>query len=161
MKRLRNYVLYIFVLLAYQFAAVCPVTEKEILLQFKGNISSDPYNSLSSWDSSKSVCQDFSGVFCNPTGNVHKILLWNTSLAGILSPALSGLKYLRILSFFGNKFSGNIPIEYGDIDTLWKMNFSSNSLSGQIPDFLRKLYYVLSEDAITPNLDLFLELASE
>ncbi|KAK1376432.1 putative LRR receptor-like serine/threonine-protein kinase [Heracleum sosnowskyi] len=138
MKRSRNYIIYIFVLLAYQFAAVCPVTENEILLQFKGNISSDPYNSLSSWASSKSVCQDFSGVFCNSAGNVYKILLWNTSLGGILSPALSGLKYLRILSFFGNKFSGNIPTEYGDIDTLWKMNFSSNSLSGQIPDFLGK-----------------------
>ncbi|WOG88412.1 hypothetical protein DCAR_0207647 [Daucus carota subsp. sativus] len=139
MKRLRKYVLCIFVLLGYQFAAVCPLTEKEILLQFKGNILSDPYKSLSSWDSSKSLCQDFNGVSCNSAGNVYKILLWNTSLGGILSPALSGLKSLRILSFFGNKFSGNIPTEYGEIDTLWKMNFSSNSLSGDIPDFIGKL----------------------
>ncbi|KAM7525655.1 hypothetical protein LguiA_015557 [Lonicera macranthoides] len=123
-------------LLAFGFTVVSPVTEKEILLQFKGNISSDPYNSLSSWDSSRSPCIDYSGVFCNSNGNVYKIVLWNTSLNGVLSPGLSELKSLRILSLFGNRFSGNIPPEYGEIDTLWKINLSSNALSGSIPEFL-------------------------
>ncbi|KAK6130139.1 hypothetical protein DH2020_036118 [Rehmannia glutinosa] len=118
---------------------VSPITEKEILLQFKGNISSDPFDSLKSWDPSKNPCQDYSGVFCNPDGNVVKIVLWNTSLGGVLSPGLSGLKSLRIITLFGNKFTGNIPFEYGEIDTLWKINVSSNGLSGSIPEFLGDL----------------------
>ncbi|KAL6556818.1 hypothetical protein OROHE_006694 [Orobanche hederae] len=119
---------------------VSPVTEKEILLQFKGNISSDPYGCLRNWDQSeKSHCQSYGGVSCDPNGNVEKIVLWNCSLGGVLSPALSGLKYLRIITLFGNKFTGNIPFEYGGIDALWKVNLSSNELSGSIPPFLGHL----------------------
>lgn len=116
-----------------------PVTEKEILLQFKGNITNDPYFRLNSWVSSGDPCQDYDGVFCNSAGFVERILLWNTSLAGVLSPALSGLKYLRILTLFGNRFSGNIPQDYADIKTLWKINLSSNALSGSIPEFIGNL----------------------
>ncbi|KAK1384879.1 putative LRR receptor-like serine/threonine-protein kinase [Heracleum sosnowskyi] len=134
-----KYFVYVISLLIICFSVVSCVSEKEILLQFKGNISSDPFGSLSSWDFSKSPCQDFNGVYCNSDGNVYRIVLWNTSLGGILSPALSGLKSLRILSFFGNRFTGNIPFEYGGIDTLWKINVSSNALSGLIPEFLGDL----------------------
>ncbi|XP_019156688.1 PREDICTED: probable LRR receptor-like serine/threonine-protein kinase At1g12460 isoform X1 [Ipomoea nil] len=123
----------------FQFDKVYPITEKEILLQFKGNISIDPYNSLRSWDPSKSPCQDYSGVFCNSDGNVVKIVLWNTSLGGELSAALSGLKSLRTLTLYGNRFTGNIPSAYGEISSLWKMNLSSNALSGSIPEFIGDL----------------------
>nr|GMD99110.1 probable LRR receptor-like serine/threonine-protein kinase At1g12460 [Ipomoea batatas] len=122
-----------------QFDKVYPITEKEILLQFKGNVSIDPYNSLRSWDPSKSPCQDYSGVFCNSDGNVVKIVLWNTSLGGELSAALSGLKSLRTLTLYGNRFTGNIPSAYGEISSLWKMNLSSNALSGPIPEFIGDL----------------------
>ncbi|KAA8522306.1 hypothetical protein F0562_012979 [Nyssa sinensis] len=138
MKRLGHCLPPCFLLLFY-FAVVSSVTEKEILLQFKGNISSDPYNSLISWVSDNSPCQDYRGVSCNPVGNVVKILLWNTSLGGVLSPALSGLKSLRSISLFGNRFTGNIPPEYGEIESLWKINLSSNALSGLIPEFLGDL----------------------
>ncbi|KAG7956776.1 hypothetical protein I3843_11G140800 [Carya illinoinensis] len=120
-------------------ATVSTVTEKEILLEFKGNVTNDPYNSLSSWVLSGDPCQDYRGVFCNSAGFVERILLWNTSLAGVLSPALSGLKSLRILTLFGNRFSGIIPQEYADIQTLWKINLSSNALSGSIPGFIGDL----------------------
>ncbi|CAN1333046.1 Probable LRR receptor-like serine/threonine-protein kinase At1g12460 [Linum perenne] len=112
--------------------------EKEILLQFKGNITNDPYNSLSTWVSSSSSC-DFSGVFCNSVGLVERIVLWNTSLSGVLSPALSGLRSLRILTLFGNQFTGSIPNEYSELSTLWKINVSSNALSGLIPEFIGDL----------------------
>ncbi|XP_011071078.1 probable LRR receptor-like serine/threonine-protein kinase At1g12460 [Sesamum indicum] len=131
--------LYAFCLLQFVIVGVSPITEKEILLQFKGNISSDPSNILRSWDPSKSPCQDYSGVFCNSDGNVVRIVLWNTGLGGVLSPALSGLKSLRIITLYGNKFTGNVPVEYGEIETLWKINLSSNALSGSIPEFLGDL----------------------
>ncbi|KAL5098928.1 hypothetical protein RYX36_003255 [Vicia faba] len=114
-------------------------TEKEILLQFKGNITEDPHNTLSSWVSSGDPCQGYKGIFCNLEGFVERIVLWNTSLGGVLSPALSGLKRVRILTLFGNRFSGNIPDGYADLHSLWKINFSSNALSGSIPDFIGDL----------------------
>lgn len=117
---------------------VSPVTEKEILLQFKGNITADPYDFLATWVPSANAC-DFGGVTCNADGYVERIVLWNTSLAGVLSPALSGLTSLRILTLFGNRFSGNIPEEYELLESLWKINFSSNALSGLIPEFLGSL----------------------
>ncbi|KAF5797568.1 putative protein kinase RLK-Pelle-LRR-VII-1 family [Helianthus annuus] len=119
--------------------AAAATTEKEILLQFKGNITDDPYNSLVSWDLNTDQCRDYSGVFCDSFGNVYKIVLWNTSLAGVLSPALSELPSLRILTLFGNRFTGNIPLEFEKLTTLWKINVSSNALSGRIPEFLGDL----------------------
>ncbi|MBA0563841.1 hypothetical protein Golob_008803 [Gossypium lobatum] len=121
------------------FTISLAATEKEILLQFKGNITDDPYNSLTSWVPSGNPCVDFSGVFCNPEGFVDRIVLWNTSLSGRLSAALSGLSSVRVLTLFGNRFSGNIPQEFSQLQTLWKINVSSNVLSGSIPDFIGDL----------------------
>ncbi|KAK4748576.1 hypothetical protein SAY87_015162 [Trapa incisa] len=135
----RNPPFHALLLLIYCFTlsigTVTPLTEAEILLQFKGNITSDPKNVLSSWVNGGDPCS-FTGVTCNEAGFVERIVLWNTSLVGTLSPALSGLRSLRILTLFGNRFSGNIPTEYGSIQSLWKINVSSNALSGSIPEFL-------------------------
>ncbi|KAH6778936.1 Leucine-rich repeat protein kinase family protein [Perilla frutescens var. hirtella] len=131
--------LYVFYLLNIVTIFVSPITEREILLQFKGDISNDPFDCLKNWDSSKNPCQDYGGVSCDSDGNVEKIVLWNCSLGGVLSPALSGLKSLRIITLFGNKFTGNIPVDYGEIGSLWKINLSSNALSGSIPEFLGDL----------------------
>ncbi|GAV74423.1 LRRNT_2 domain-containing protein [Cephalotus follicularis] len=114
-------------------------TAKEILLQFKGNITGDPYNRLDSWVSSGNPCVDFSDVFCNPARLVDKIVLWNMSLVGVLALALSGLKSLRVLTLFSNKFEGNNPVKYVGLQTLWKIYVSSNALSGSIPDFIGDL----------------------
>ncbi|XP_021654328.1 probable LRR receptor-like serine/threonine-protein kinase At1g12460 isoform X2 [Hevea brasiliensis] len=113
-------------------------TEGEILLQFKASITSDPYNKLDTWLPNANPC-NYSGVFCNSLGFVERIVLWKTNLSGSLSPALSGLKSLRILTLFGNRFMGNIPQEYAELSTLWKINLSSNALSGSIPEFVGDL----------------------
>ncbi|XP_021901737.1 probable LRR receptor-like serine/threonine-protein kinase At1g12460 isoform X1 [Carica papaya] len=133
----------LFLILLFTSVAVTTLslaaTEKEILLQFKGNITDDPFKSLVSWTSSGNPCSDFNGVTCNPDGFVDKIVLWNTSLSGVLSPALSGLRSVRVLTLFGNRFSGNIPPEYAQLQTLWKINLSSNALIGSIPEFIGDL----------------------
>lgn len=118
---------------------VSAASEKEILLEFKGNITDDPLESLSSWVSSGNPCHDYKGVSCNSEGFVERIILWNTSLGGVLSSSLSGLKKLRILNLFGNRFSGGIPEGYGDLNSLWNFNLSSNALSGSIPEFIGDL----------------------
>lgn len=78
-----------------------------------------------------------------------KIVLWNCSLGGVLSPALSGLKSLRIITLFGNKLTANIPAEYGDIGSLWKVNLSSTALSGSIAEFLGDLPNIRFLDSFT------------
>ncbi|AAF75806.1 putative protein kinase RLK-Pelle-LRR-VII-1 family [Arabidopsis thaliana] len=115
------------------------ITEREILLQFKDNINDDPYNSLASWVSNADLCNSFNGVSCNQEGFVEKIVLWNTSLAGTLTPALSGLTSLRVLTLFGNRITGNLPLDYLKLQTLWKINVSSNALSGLVPEFIGDL----------------------
>ncbi|KAL9438682.1 hypothetical protein AB3S75_024368 [Citrus x aurantiifolia] len=143
MRRIRQFVLphallfLIFTSLGVSSASAA--TDKEILLQFKGNITDDPHNKLASWVSSGNPCENFKGVFCNPDGFVDKIVLWNFSLGGVLSPALSGLKSLRVLTLFGNRFTGNLPQEYAEMQTLWKINVSSNALSGSISEFIGDL----------------------
>ncbi|KDP25570.1 hypothetical protein JCGZ_20726 [Jatropha curcas] len=119
-------------------STVSPATEKEILLQFKASVTRDPFNSLVTWVPSGNPC-DYSGIFCNSLGLVERIVLWNKSLSGSLSPALSGLRSLRTLTLFGNQFTGNIPQEYAELSTLWKINLSSNALSGSIPEFIGDL----------------------
>ncbi|XP_057524764.1 probable LRR receptor-like serine/threonine-protein kinase At1g12460 [Amaranthus tricolor] len=134
-------VLLLLFFLLLELILVCPATEKEkeILLQFKSNVSNDPLNVLSSWVVSSDPCQNFTGITCDSNQNVARIVLWNTSLSGVLSPVLSGLPSLRSITLFGNRFTGNIPEEYGKIKTLWKLNLSSNAISGSIPDFLGQL----------------------
>ncbi|XP_021754021.1 probable LRR receptor-like serine/threonine-protein kinase At1g12460 [Chenopodium quinoa] len=134
-------VLVLLFFLFLEFVFVCPATEKEkqILLQFKGNVSNDPLNVLSSWVAAADPCRNYTGIVCDANQNVARIVLWNTSLSGVLAPVLSGLPSLRSITLFGNRFTGNIPEEYGSIKSLWKLNLSSNALSGPIPEFIGKL----------------------
>ncbi|KAL9663669.1 hypothetical protein QQ045_019060 [Rhodiola kirilowii] len=136
---LRRRQIWLLLPLLLQSIAVVSVTETDILIQFKASITDDPFNKLSTWVAGKDTCRDFEGVYCNSAGSVDRIVLWNASLSGELSPALSKLRSLRVLTLFGNKFSGNIPAEYAEIQTLWKINVSSNSLSGTVPEFLGAL----------------------
>ncbi|KAL6008004.1 hypothetical protein ACLOJK_033509 [Asimina triloba] len=138
MRRFRRFsaIVFLFCFFGLLTSGVSPATEKEILLEFKGNVSDDPFNVLESWAADLDPCLNFTGVFCDPSGNVEKIVLQNTSLAGVLPSSLSGLKSLGILSLYGNRFSGYIPTELREIAGLRKLNLSKNALSGPIPEFL-------------------------
>ncbi|KAL0694321.1 hypothetical protein Bca4012_061501 [Brassica carinata] len=130
---------YLFLVLIYISTSPCVTIgeeERDILLQFKDSISDDPHNSLASWTLDGDLCNSFNGVTCNPQGFVDRIVLWNTSLAGTLTPSLSGLKSIRVLTLFGNRFTGNLPLDYSKLQTLWTINVSSNALSGPIPEFI-------------------------
>ena len=127
----------------------CRQLRKRFCFNSREHISNDPYNSLSSWVSIGDPCQYYNGVFYKSIGFVERIVLWNTSLAGVLSPALSSLKYSRILTLFGNQFLNNIPQEYASIQTLWKINFSSNALSESIQEFIVDLPSIQFLDKFT------------
>ena len=87
------------------FVTASAATEKEILLEFKGNITDDPRASLSSWVSSGNPCNDYNGVSCNSEGFVERIVLWNTSLGGreerVKCDEMKKVKMVRTLSWEG------------------------------------------------------------
>ncbi|KAK1262025.1 putative LRR receptor-like serine/threonine-protein kinase [Acorus gramineus] len=128
-------------LLHFLLPLASAATEKDILLEFKSAVTGDPLLALRSWDPSPSriPCSDFAGVTCDATGSVKKIRLHRTNLSGTLTPTLSGLRNLQILSLFGNRFSGVIPPEFSSLVTLKKLNVSDNALSGPVPGFLGDL----------------------
>ncbi|WOL05722.1 putative LRR receptor-like serine/threonine-protein kinase [Canna indica] len=117
-------------------AQTAAAAEKEILLEFKGNVTSDPGGVLASWVAGGEPCRGFVGVFCNDAGAVVKILVHGADLAGTLAASLARLRSLQIISLFGNRFSGGVPSEYAAIQTLHKLNVSRNVLSGSVPGFL-------------------------
>ncbi|KAJ0968783.1 hypothetical protein J5N97_021660 [Dioscorea zingiberensis] len=115
--------------------------EKQALLDFRTSITGDPLGALGSWTDSGDACF-FSGVLCNPSGSVERVLLHEKNLAGDLPASaepLSRLPFLNTLSLPGNRFSGFIPTSLAGISGLRKLNLSRNLLSGQVPAFLGDL----------------------
>ncbi|XP_038983673.1 proline-rich protein 36-like [Phoenix dactylifera] len=71
--------------LLFRLSPVSPATaeEKELLLEFKGDVTADPGGALASWSAApgRDPCGDFAGVTCGPSDAVEKILVQNASLA--------------------------------------------------------------------------------
>ncbi|KAK9068831.1 hypothetical protein SSX86_012947 [Deinandra increscens subsp. villosa] len=101
------------------------------------------------------------------------------SLAGVLSPELMKLPYLKSIDFaynylngtippewgltqlqdislLGNRISGKIPPELGNITTLTKLDLEANYLSGTVPSQLGRLFnlksLILSSNQLTGTL---------
>jgi len=73
------------------------------LLFFKSCV----WGNLSDWGSSK-MC-NWTGVTCDSRGRVIYLLLSNSNLTGIISPAIGNLSALRRLDLHSNQLSGSIP----------------------------------------------------
>lgn len=107
--------------------------ETQALLQFKNHLK-DPLNSLALWNESASPCM-FYGITCDPvSGRVTEISLDNKSLSGDISPSLSVLRSLQILSLPSNLLSGKLPSEISRCTNLRVLNLTGNQFVGAIPD---------------------------
>ncbi|KAM1525481.1 hypothetical protein ACFX10_009940 [Malus domestica] len=68
------------------------------------------------------------------------------------------MELVRILTIFtsidfsGNKFTGSIPVEMGELKSLYVLNLSSNALTGEIPSSLGNLRHVESLDLSNNSL---------
>lgn len=117
--------------------------ETQALLEFKKHLK-DPHNALATWRESVVPCR-FAGVTCDPaTGRVVGISLESKSLAGEISPSLSALESLTVLSLPLNHISGKLPPQLGNWTNLRVLNFTGNRITGSIPDLSRlvKLEYL-------------------
>ncbi|KAI3710106.1 hypothetical protein L2E82_39880 [Cichorium intybus] len=120
-------------------------------------------------------CNIGNDTICHVVRITHK---WY-SLDGILSPEMANLPYLRSfdvaynylqgtippqwgstklvdISILGNRITGKIPPELGNITTLIKLDLEANRLSGTVPPELGKLYnlnsLILSSNQFTGTL---------
>lgn len=101
------------------------------------------------------------GVTC-ANGSVTSIKIQSQNVSGIISPALawcrklenlelrtnnivglpstlSGFKSLKRLDVFGNKISGSIPEDIGEMTNLEHLNLGANLLTGSIPTSITRL----------------------
>ncbi|GAB4859961.1 hypothetical protein Ancab_011440 [Ancistrocladus abbreviatus] len=108
-------------------------TDRAALLLFKSEISEEYQGVLASWNSSLHFCQ-WIGVIC---GRKHQrvvgLHLEGQSLAGLISPHIGNLSFLRSLNLANNSLEGGIPAEVGYLRRLRSLNISYNSLKGDIP----------------------------
>ncbi|KAG7992714.1 hypothetical protein I3843_02G140800 [Carya illinoinensis] len=109
------------------------ILDKAALLAFKKTITLDPNSTLANWDEAVEVC-NFTGVRCDKHHHrVSQLVLEDTELVGKLSPFISNLTGLRILTIVGNHFSGNIPPELSSLRHLRSLMLERNNLHGSIP----------------------------
>ncbi|KAI3676597.1 hypothetical protein L1987_86208 [Smallanthus sonchifolius] len=123
------------------------------------------------------------GCDCNTTNNSDCHVVWIAmkfySLPGVLSPELMKLPYLKLIDFaynylngtippewgmtqlqeislLGNRITGKIPPELGNITTLTKLDLEANYLSGTVPSQLGRLFnlksLILSSNQFTGTL---------
>ncbi|XP_057776660.1 pollen receptor-like kinase 4 [Salvia miltiorrhiza] len=128
----------------------------DALLKFKtALVKADP--ALGNWNPSTAPCTgntgNWAGVLCF-NGYVVGLQLDNMGLQGQIDvDTLTGLQFLRTLSFTNNDFQGPMP-DWRKLPTLTSLYLSGNQFSGQIPDdafngmdSLKKVY--LSDNKFT------------
>jgi Leucine-rich repeat (LRR) protein len=103
-------------------------TDRAALLAFKSGV----WGNLSDWGSPK-MC-NWTGVTCDSTERVVHLLLQNSNLSGIISPAIGNLSALKTLDLRFNRLSGIIPPELSMLSQLLVLRLSYNSLTGRIPE---------------------------
>ncbi|KAL6842760.1 hypothetical protein ACP4OV_027604 [Aristida adscensionis] len=109
--------------------------DEAALLAFKAGVSS---GALASWNSSGASAIGFcswEGVTCGRRrpARVVALSLPSAGLAGMLSPAIGNLTFLRWLNLSNNGFRGGIPPTIGRLRRLSVLDIGHNSLSGELP----------------------------
>ncbi|KAF5788994.1 putative protein kinase RLK-Pelle-LRR-XII-1 family [Helianthus annuus] len=108
-------------------------TDHKALLHIKLMITKDPYGALTSWNNSLHFC-DWTGVTCGKRHRrVTAIVLESQGLEGMLSPHVTNLSFLRVLSIGNNSFTGAIPYKLSGLSRLRFLYLSRNKFNGIIP----------------------------
>ncbi|KAF7097961.1 hypothetical protein CFC21_099739 [Triticum aestivum] len=119
-------------LLALLMIVMVIASDEAALLAFKAQVSDG--SSLASWNSSADFCS-WEGVTCSHRrpARVVELSLDSRALAGVLSPALGNLTFLRMLNLSFNWFHGEIPASLGRLRRLQRLDLNDNSFSGKFP----------------------------
>ncbi|KAG6773254.1 hypothetical protein POTOM_020515 [Populus tomentosa] len=134
-------------------AALDLFTDKEALLSLKSQVTTDPSNTLFSWNNNSGPC-NWTRVSCNQVNQRVVGLDLTYSSSNWCS------KSLEILKLGGNKLWGTIPPSFANITSLLTLNLATNNLGGMIPDdfgrFKNLKHLDLSINNLTGNVPLSL-----
>ncbi|KAF0901972.1 hypothetical protein E2562_011802 [Oryza meyeriana var. granulata] len=114
------------------------------------------HGNLSDWGSPAAMCS-WTGVRCDPhSGCVIGLLLSNSNLTGVISPAIGNLSMLERLELDGNYLSGGVPPELGALSRLKELSLHCNLFDGPIPETLGRLrnitYLTLDGNNLTGDI---------
>ena len=112
-------------------------TEKEALLSFKSQITTDPSYSLSTWHKDSNHC-NWTGVFCDRyMQRVISLDLSGLGLTGTISSHIGNLSSLTSINLQENQLGGTIPGQIGDLHHLKVFNLSYNRIVGSVVQYHR------------------------
>ncbi|KAJ4908075.1 LRR receptor-like serine/threonine-protein kinase EFR [Raphanus sativus] len=128
-------------------------TDMKALLEFKSQAAENRREVLASWNNSSPLCS-WIGVRCGRRRErVSSLDLGGFKLAGVISPSIGNLSFLRSLNLGDNSFVGTIPQEVGMLFRLQYLNMSFNLLEGNIPHSLSNCYKLSSLDLSLNHLE--------
>ena len=98
----------------------------------------DNWTNNTNWLSGDPCSNSWYGVVCE-NGHVTGLYLQENRLEGPISASLDNLYEMDTLALYGNAISGSIPPEWSYIRTLVKLDIHENQFSGEIPQALGSL----------------------
>nr|DAD23968.1 TPA_asm: hypothetical protein HUJ06_025431 [Nelumbo nucifera] len=132
--------------------------DRTALLAFKARVTHDPFDVMSSWNSSLHYCE-WQGVTCSTRQYPRRVRLLDLrsqGLVGSLPPDIGNLSFLSEIRLQGNRLHGEIPQEIGNFFRLNILDLSNNSLQGEIPSNLSRcsslIYLALDNNNLTGNI---------
>ena len=126
-----------------------PTSDRTALIALYNATDGANWANNKNWISDASM-GDWYGVITDRTGRVTGLSLEGNRLSGQIPPELGNLSRMATLKLYENRLSGPIPPQLGNLNYLVTLNLTQNQLSGQIPPELGSLSY-LEILALTQN----------
>ena len=114
------------------------MTDREVLEVFYHATNGPNWTHRTNW-LSETPLSEWYGVETDGSGRVTNLYLGGNRLSGDISPELGELTHLQVLYLAGNQLSGTIPLELGELTHLQELSLHINDLSGAIPAELGQL----------------------
>ena len=116
-----------------------PVADMVALVALYEATGGDSWDNNSSWLSFRPIGEWHGVTTAGLNGRVTELDLSGNRLSGAIPPELGNLASLTTLSLYGNGLSREIPSELGNLTNLTHLNLRGNGLSGPIPPELGNL----------------------